>query len=98
MSRKPFVRMLALVATVAAASLAPAAVRAGSGAHNSGHASIPSGGGSISGTSGTNRDAADHSKSVGAHPMGFSYRCYRACMAGPAGGGMARFCKASCSR
>ena len=98
MPDKPFIRVLALVAMVAAASLSPAAVHAGSGSHNSGHASIPSGNGGTSGASGTNRNAVDHSKAVGAHPMGFSYRCYQACMAGPAGGGMARFCRAACSR
>jgi len=99
---KRFIRLLAVIAVLAAASLSPAAVYAGSGSHNSGHASTPSVSGSTSGTSGTNRNmipAADRSsgKPAGARPMGF-YRCYRACMAGPAGGGMARFCRAACSR
>jgi hypothetical protein len=101
MSDKPVICMLAVIVVLVAASLSPAHVYAGSGSgsHNSGHASNPSGNG---GTSGTNRNmpaTADRTsgKPVSAHPMGFT-RCYRACMAGPAGGGMYRFCRAACSR
>jgi hypothetical protein len=99
MSDKRVIRV-ALIAVLAAASLLPAGAYAGSSSH--GHASAPSGNSGTSGTSGTNRNmpaAADRSsgKPVSAHPMGFM-RCYRACMAGPAGGGMYRFCRAACSR
>jgi len=96
---KRFIRLLAVIAVLAAASLLPAGAYAGSGSHNTGHASAPSGNSVTSGTNRTMIPAADRSsgKPVGAHPMGF-YRCYRACMAGPAGGGMGRFCRAACSR
>ena len=101
MSNRRVIR-IALIAVLAAAALSPAGVYAGSGSHSSGHASTSSGSGKTGGTSGTNRNmtpTAEHvsGKTVGAHPMGF-YRCYRACMAGPAGGGMNRFCRAACSR
>lgn len=102
MSDNRFIRMLALVAVLATASLWPAGVYAGYGGHNSGHASTPSGNGGTSGTSGTNRNTTPtvdrgSGKPVGGHSMGY-VRCFRACMAVPNPGGMARFCSAACSR
>jgi hypothetical protein len=99
MSDNRFIRMLALIAVLATASLWPAGVNAGYGGHSSSHASTPSGNG---GTGGTNRNmtpTADRGsgKPVGGHSMGY-VRCFRACMAVPNPGGMARFCSAACSR
>jgi hypothetical protein len=93
MSSKRVIRVLAVIAVLAVALLSPAGVYAGSGSHNSG------GTASAGATNRTMSPAANRSsgKPVGAHPAGF-LGCYRACMAGPAGGGMARFCNAACRR